>query len=283
MGIFDFLNFNKKTIKDTQVVLKRTEDDLYDLGYDRLFEKAARIAVHNKWCSKYMLQKQLLIGYNRVGKIIEQLELVNFISPENDASRTYKVLVKSQVELDTLIFELNNLQDKCKHPLDSQLIFKGKKYFHHNMHQMNELELEKLSIHADSFLSDNSYDENSYIKYCLLCNNETILEIDHVTSELKSYFENDTSNYECYLYVMKDYNTGYYKIGISNNPEFREKTLQSEKPTIEMICNKRYVSRKIAHSFEQALHKMYDAKRIRGEWFDLTQKDVSELKLTLDN
>ena len=31
------------------------------------------------------------------------------------------------------------------------------------------------------------------------------------------------------------------KIGISNNPEFREKTLQSEKPTNEMICNKRYV------------------------------------------
>mgnify|MGYP001246704266 CR=1 FL=1 len=87
----------------------------------------------------------------------------------------------------------------------------------------------------------------------------------------------------CFLYLMKDFNTGYHKIGISNTPEYREKTLQSEKPTIEMICNKQFVTRKIAHSFEQALHKTYADKRIRGEWFNLDQKDIEELKLTLNN
>ena len=85
----------------------------------------------------------------------------------------------------------------------------------------------------------------------------------------------------CYLYLMKDYNTGYYKIGISNSPEYREKTLQSEKPTIEMICNKKYVSRRIAHSIEQALHKTFADKRVRGEWFDLDSSDVKEIELTL--
>jgi hypothetical protein len=82
---------------------------------------------------------------------------------------------------------------------------------------------------------------------------------------------------------MKDFNTGYHKIGISNSPEYREKTLQSEKPTIEMICNKRYISRKIAHSFEQALHETFSDKRVRGEWFDLNQKNVQEIEFTLNS
>ena len=86
-----------------------------------------------------------------------------------------------------------------------------------------------------------------------------------------------------YLYLMKDFNTGYYKIGISNSPEYREKTLQSEKPTIEMICNKKYVSRRMAASFEQALHKTFSEKRVRGEWFELNQNDVEEIKSTLNS
>ena len=87
----------------------------------------------------------------------------------------------------------------------------------------------------------------------------------------------------CFIYLMKDFNTGYHKIGISNTPEYREKTLQSEKPTIEMICNKQFVTRKIAHSFEQALHKSYADKRIRGEWFNLDEQEIEELKSTLNN
>lgn len=34
---------------------------------------------------------------------------------------------------------------------------------------------------------------------------------------------------------MKDCNTGFYKIGKSINPKLRERTLQSEKPTIKII------------------------------------------------
>lgn len=83
---------------------------------------------------------------------------------------------------------------------------------------------------------------------------------------------------ECYIYLMIDLTNNYHKIGISNNPGFREKTLQSEKPTIEMICNKRFPNRKIANSFEQALHNTYRDKRVRGEWFNLSDKDIQELK-----
>jgi len=63
-------------------------------------------------------------------------------------------------------------------------------------------------------------------------------------------------------YIMKDSNTGLYKIGKSINPKYREKTLQCEKPTISMI--------KIFESdIEKHLHENYSKHRVRGEWFDL--------------
>jgi hypothetical protein len=75
------------------------------------------------------------------------------------------------------------------------------------------------------------------------------------------------------VYVMIDHNTKFYKIGKSINPIHREKTLQSEKPTIELI-----------HSFkaydydEKILHNKYKDKRIRGEWFNLDQYDIDYIK-----
>lgn len=90
----------------------------------------------------------------------------------------------------------------------------------------------------------------------------------------------DQADY-CYVYLMNDTSTGYYKIGMSNNPEYRETTLQSQKPTIVKICHKRYPSRRIAKAIEAALHKVYESKRIRGEWFSLKERDIWEVKQTL--
>lgn len=72
-------------------------------------------------------------------------------------------------------------------------------------------------------------------------------------------------------YIMIDHNTGYYKIGKSKKPRFREKTLQSEKPTIEML----FVINK---NIEKELHRRYSDKRVRGEWFRLEDKDVEYLR-----
>lgn len=90
-------------------------------------------------------------------------------------------------------------------------------------------------------------------------------------------------NEECYVYLMIDLKNKYHKIGISNKPEYREKTLQSEKPTIELVCNKIYPSRRIAKAIETAFHQTYGSKRIRGEWFNLSESEVKELKETLNN
>lgn len=89
------------------------------------------------------------------------------------------------------------------------------------------------------------------------------------------------SSSTCYVYLMIDTTNNYHKIGISNNPKYREHTLQSDKPTIELLCAKEYPSRAIAEAFESALHRVYSSKRIRGEWFNLDASDIEEIKQTL--
>ena len=93
--------------------------------------------------------------------------------------------------------------------------------------------------------------------------------------------EKETITDFCFVYLMHDTSNGYYKIGISNSPEYRERTLQSEKPTIEMIASKKFPIRKIAESIEKALHSAYSEKRLRGEWFELNDNDVEHIKETL--
>ena len=72
------------------------------------------------------------------------------------------------------------------------------------------------------------------------------------------------------VYVMIDHNTGFYKIGRSKNPLRRERTLQSEKPTVDLLF---YDDGSMAD--EKHLHKSYMNKRVRGEWFDL---DINDLR-----
>lgn len=98
------------------------------------------------------------------------------------------------------------------------------------------------------------------------------------TSETQAQVLSEES---CFVYLMYNTTNDFYKIGISNNPSYRERTLQSEKPTIELIIAKEYPIRKIAESIEQSLHKVYDNKRLRGEWFELEEEDVNNIIKTL--
>jgi hypothetical protein len=99
---------------------------------------------------------------------------------------------------------------------------------------------------------------------------------------LKSTSNNKSNTIEtCFVYLMHDTTNDYFKIGISNIPEYREYTLQSEKPTIILICAKEFPNRKIAESIEKALHHVYKDKRLRGEWFKLEMQDILDIKATL--
>ena len=81
----------------------------------------------------------------------------------------------------------------------------------------------------------------------------------------------------CFVYLMHDEAKGFYKIGMSNNPVYREGTLQSEKPTIKSIASHKYPSRKFASALEAALQNLYSNLHVRGEWYRLRDEDVNEI------
>tara|TARA_R100001460_G_C3506284_1_gene170975 strand:- start:126 stop:830 length:705 start_codon:yes stop_codon:yes gene_type:complete len=80
-------------------------------------------------------------------------------------------------------------------------------------------------------------------------------------------------NLKTKVYLMFDSNTGYYKIGRSVKPRIREKTLQSQKPTIDLLFTWQGYNKD-----ETNLHKMFSEKRVRGEWFNLNNKDIDTIK-----
>lgn len=76
-----------------------------------------------------------------------------------------------------------------------------------------------------------------------------------------------------FVYVMVNHANGFYKIGFSSRPKFREETLASQEPLIELLATTPGTK-----GDEAALHEEFAAKRLRGEWFTLTEVDVEELK-----
>jgi hypothetical protein len=78
-----------------------------------------------------------------------------------------------------------------------------------------------------------------------------------------------------YCYLMKDDNyPNLVKIGISITPIMREKTLAHQIPTISLY---KVVKTENMREIENALHKQYENKRIRGEWYKLTDEDVNNI------
>lgn len=81
-----------------------------------------------------------------------------------------------------------------------------------------------------------------------------------------------------YVYLMLNTDTSLIKIGKSNNPIYREKTLHSQEPSVHLIamwCCDQIV--------EKRLHMKFSHKRIRGEWFRLTIPDLTEIEKIMSN
>ena len=74
---------------------------------DQLFEESARILVQTQQGSTSLLQRKLKIGYNRAGRIIDQLEAAGIVGPF-EGSKAREVIIKSELELEQLLSEMNN-------------------------------------------------------------------------------------------------------------------------------------------------------------------------------
>jgi hypothetical protein len=76
-----------------------------------------------------------------------------------------------------------------------------------------------------------------------------------------------------YVYLMVNEDTSLIKIGTSKKPQYREKTLRSQEPKINIIakwqCDKQ---------IEKKLHAMFDHRKVRGEWFRLTLRDLKMIE-----
>ena len=66
---------------------------------DPLFEEAARIVVGNQSGSTSMIQRRLKLGYNRAGRIMDQLEELGIVGP-NMGSKPREVMYSSEQELE---------------------------------------------------------------------------------------------------------------------------------------------------------------------------------------
>jgi S-DNA-T family DNA segregation ATPase FtsK/SpoIIIE len=65
---------------------------------DPLFEDAARLIVASQSGSTSLLQRRMKLGYNRAGRLMDQLEAAGVVGP-NQGSKVRDVLIKTEAEL----------------------------------------------------------------------------------------------------------------------------------------------------------------------------------------
>jgi len=69
---------------------------------DKLFGEAAKLVVIAQQGSASLLQRKLKLGYNRAGRIIDQLEAANIVG-QFEGSKARQVLVTDMVSLQQLL------------------------------------------------------------------------------------------------------------------------------------------------------------------------------------
>ena len=90
-------------------------------------------------------------------------------------------------------------------------------------------------------------------------------DFDKEIEKLKAFASRNRQGNKSCLYLMKNKRSGHYKIGVSKQPKFREKTLQSQEPDVELVgCWPKMAE------WEKHWHSHFSKNRLRGEWFSLT-------------
>lgn len=78
-----------------------------------------------------------------------------------------------------------------------------------------------------------------------------------------------------YVYVIKSPSTGLYKIGRTRSPKARFNTFKTSNPDV-LECIHLHKCDDMEY-LEGMLHNAFSRKRVRGEWFSLSEDDLIQI------
>lgn len=96
-------SFVLKDLEYDELAYAGSDDD----ELDPLFEEAARIVVLTQQGSTSMIQRKLKLGYNRAGRLIDQLEAAGIVGPFT-GSKSREVKVSSEYALEQILWDIRD-------------------------------------------------------------------------------------------------------------------------------------------------------------------------------
>ncbi len=108
--VVDFIG-SQRGYSDTFLLPEYVEEGESAEGFDiserdEMFEEAARLVVRHQSGSTSLIQRRLKLGYNRAGRIIDQLEAAGIVGP-HEGSKAREVLFKDEYELEQFLNSLD--------------------------------------------------------------------------------------------------------------------------------------------------------------------------------
>lgn len=110
-------------------------------------------------------------------------------------------------------------------------------------------------------------------------NIENKKELEKEFSKMISNNNNNNHLEEKHIYLLEC--GGKYKIGISSDVNRRIKELDKRPFKINILAKSELTTK--AYKIEQDLHHQYEKNRINGEWYELTDDDIKEIKSIILN
>jgi S-DNA-T family DNA segregation ATPase FtsK/SpoIIIE len=83
------------------------KDDFDPNERDALFEDAARLVVMTQQGSTSLIQRKLKLGYNRAGRLVDQLEQAGIVG-SFEGAKARKVLIPDEISLEQFLDNLYN-------------------------------------------------------------------------------------------------------------------------------------------------------------------------------
>lgn len=205
------------------------------------------------------------------------------ILQDNDSGSDYSLIYINHITQDGYIMELSTENPYKDHYTLCLSFFLADKYPH-----INSIDIfNSFQERARSYFEKMGYLTISSLER--MFNNSQIIAsgvkgIIHMTfyDKLSYYIEymNEVSALpfmtgNSFIYLMLNQRNNTIKMGHSKYrpAKFREKTLQSQEPEVDLITY--WVAPK---PIEIELHREFKAKRVRGEWFLLTLNDLKMIK-----